>query len=282
MHDYINLRLDVSPCSQDITDLLAAFLADVGFESFEPDENGLNAYIKNSDFNRDAVNDVISSFPIDTNITLSHDLVQGKNWNSEWEKNYFKPIVIDDKCSVHASFHKDYTTSEFNIVIDPKMAFGTGHHSTTAGMIRLILEEDLKGKKVADVGTGSGILAMLCKMKNADEVSGIEIDEFAAENARENCFMNNLDVKIITGDASALSQIEKVNVLLANINRNIIINDLENYINSLTDDGILLLSGFYKEDIPLIGDETEKFGYSVTKIKEDKNWVAIKLEKTNK
>ena len=278
MHDYLKLHISANPCSEDITDLLAAFLADEGYESFIADDEGLNAYIIKDQFDETKVKKVLSDFPIETNLTYSFETEKGKDWNEEWEKNYFKPILIGEKCVVHSSFHKDIPEAEFDIQIDPKMAFGTGHHSTTSGMIRLILEENLEGKSVIDMGTGTGILAFLCKMKGASEVVAIEIDPFAIENARENAVLNNLDITFICGDASSLKETGEADLFMANINRNIITNDLKKYSKHLKKDGTMMLSGFYSHDIPIVMSYAEKEGLTLIETIEDNNWVAIKLK----
>ena len=279
MQDYINLRIDVANCSEDITDLLAAFLADEGFETFVPDEKGLTAYIKKEIFNFDKIKDILSDFPIKTDFEINYEVEPGKDWNEEWEKNYFQPIVIADKCVVHSSFHKDVPQAQYSIMIDPKMAFGTGHHATTSGMINLILEEDFKGKYVIDMGTGTGILSFLCKMRGASEVVGIEIDRAAYDNAVENAKLNNLEINMILGDASALKDLAKADFFMANINRNIITEDLHSYALHLKDKGKMFLSGFYRKDIPIVMEAAGKEGLSLIEIKENNDWVALKLSK---
>ncbi len=165
MKNYISLRILFTPCSADATDLMAAYLADFGYESFVADEEGLTAYIDAAEFNESIVQEVVDGFPMQCQIEYSSEFVEGKDWNEEWERNYFKPIVIDDACVVHSTFHKDVPQAEYDIVIDPKMAFGTGHHATTCMMIRGILSLKLKDKKGIDMGTGTGILAILASMR---------------------------------------------------------------------------------------------------------------------
>lgn len=279
MQDYIELRVNANPCSEDITDLLAAFLGDIDYESFTPDSDGLTAYIKDSLFDESSVKEVLEEFPIDTLLTYSFQEVKGEDWNQEWEKHYFKPIVIGDKCVVHSSFHKDVPVADYDIVIDPKMAFGTGHHSTTSNMMQHILASDMEGKRVIDMGTGTGILAILCKMRGAGKVTGIEIDPFAWENAVENARLNNTEVEMICGDASSLGGLEPADYFLANINRNIITGDIAAYSKSLKKGGIIYLSGFYKEDMPIVAAAAEKEGLIAKDYLEDMGWVAMKLVK---
>ncbi len=279
MQDYIALRIDAVPCSEDITDLLAAFLCDEGFESFKPDDCGLTAYVRTDLYDEGAVKKILEEFPIDTDFTFSSETVKGEDWNEEWEKHYFQPIVVDDKCVVHSSFHKDVPSAEYDIVIDPKMAFGTGHHSTTSNMMRHILSSDMEGKSVIDMGTGTGILAILCKMKGADNVTGIEIDPFAWENAVENAALNNVKVNMLCGDAGLLAGLDQADYFLANINRNVITSDIESYASCLKQGGIMLLSGFYRSDIPIVEKAANEYGLFLESEKEDNDWVALRLKK---
>ena len=260
MNDYTALRVDLSPCSSDTTDLLAAYLAEIGYESFEPDDTGITAYIPAESFSEREVRDVLADFPIPVEPTLSHTLVEGQDWNSEWEKNYFRPIIIDDECVIHSTFHTDIPPAGYDIVIDPKMAFGTGHHATTSMMLRHILNSDIEGKRVIDMGTGTGILAILAKMKGASEVTGIEIDPAACINAAENVGLNNVEVRLLEGDSGRLEDTGKADVFLANINRNVILADLNRYADALKPGGEMILSGFYASDIPLIERAAEIYG----------------------
>lgn len=282
MNDYLSIRVNCSPCSEDITDLAAAFLADAGFESFEPDDTGLTAYIRASEDGETLAAEALTYFPMDTTFTLSSEFIKGEDWNSEWEKNYFKPIVIGDMVVVHSTFHKDVPSALYDIVIDPKMAFGTGHHDTTSQMMKLILELPLDGRSVIDMGTGTGILAILAKMRGASEVSGIEIDEPAYLNALEHIALNNVDINIIHGDASALKNLASSDFLFANINRNIILGDLDRYSSALKNGGEMLLSGFYESDIPIIESECAKYGIlEKSRLVSDKGWTALRLRKNS-
>lgn len=276
MNDYTSLRLELSPCDSDITDLMAAYLADAGYESFEPDDSGLTAYIPAADFKEEVVKEILSDFPIPVEATYNHDVVEGKDWNSEWEKNYFRPIVVADRCVIHSTFHTDVPAAKYDIVIDPKMAFGTGHHATTSMMLTQLLDSDLTGKKVTDMGTGTGILAILAKMAGAAEVHGIEIDPAACKNALENVAMNNVSVTLLEGDSLRLKETPPADVFLANINRNVILADLERYVEAMSPGGELILSGFYESDIPMLVRAADLYGLELTgKLKmEDPNLTA--------
>lgn len=254
MNDYRELRLDFSPCSADITDVMSALLADEGYESFVADENGLTAYIRTEEFSDEAVDTALATLPFETSARKSSIIIEGQDWNSEWEKHYFKPIVVGNRCVIHSSFHKDVPHAEYDIVIDPKMAFGTGHHATTSQVITALLNLRLEGKALTDMGTGTGILAILAAMRGATPVSGIEIDTPAWENALENVELNGVTdhVTLLNGDASLLPQLPKADIFVANINRNIITRDLAAYVAACKPGATMILSGFYETDIPVI------------------------------
>ena len=280
MNDYVEVRLDVTPCDEMHTDVLAALLAEAGFESFVPDETGLTAYIKAEMFSDDKLAEVISDFPFECDIKPKATVVEGQDWNKEWEKNYFQPIVIDDKCVIHSSFHKDIPECRYDIVIDPKMAFGTGHHSTTSLILRQLLSMNLQGRNVVDMGTGTGILAILAAMRGAKRIDAIEIDEFAYSNACENLRLNNAElVDIHLGDAALLSNIKDVDLFIANINRNIITADLPAYVSTLASGATMLLSGFYESDIPVILETATPLGLEYLSHSVDNNWSCLKLTK---
>ncbi len=280
--NYYKVRLNCVPCSEDITDLLAAFLADIGFESFEPDEAGLTAYVQASDFSEESIKEIIEDFPMETSISFESEFVESKNWNEEWEKHYFQPIVIAGECVVHSSFHKNVPEARYDILIDPKMAFGTGHHATTSQMMRYVLDlKDIDGKSVIDMGTGTGILAILCKMRGAGNVTGIEIDPGAYENALENATLNNQAIDFICSDASALENCQPADIFLANINRNVITSDINKYAEKIKDGGVLLLSGFYSADIPIVMEAAAPLGFTLDKTSEEgDHWAAIRLVKS--
>lgn len=280
MNDYYKVRVQANPCTGDITDLAAAFMADAGFESFEPDNEGLTAYINAKLGNGAATaTEALTGFPIDTVFDISEEYVEGRDWNEEWEKNYFKPIVIEGRCVIHSTFHKDVPEAEYDIVIDPKMAFGTGHHDTTSQMVQHLLEADLEGRSVIDMGTGTGILGILAAMRGARHVAGIEIDEPAYLNALDHVKLNGVDMQVIHGDASALSRLEPSDVFLANINRNIITADIDRYAENLKSGGSMYLSGFYEEDIPIISEAAARHRLHEANRKISNRWAAVKFVK---
>ncbi|MCM1484417.1 MAG: 50S ribosomal protein L11 methyltransferase [Muribaculaceae bacterium] len=283
MNDYEEVRFDLEPCTEYMTDVLAAMLADAGFESFVPDEKGLTAYIR-ADADADAchIDGIISFFPFETAVTYRRSVIEGRDWNSEWEKNYFKPIVIADRCVVHSTFHKDIPVCEYDILIDPKMAFGTGHHSTTSLIMNELLSMDMRGKKVVDMGTGTGILAILASMRGAENILAVEIDPAAYENAVENVSLNHREnIRLVLGDASALDACaaESADMLMANINRNVITADISRYASVLKRGGMMLLSGFYEEDIPVVEKAAEEYGVRPIGFDTLNKWACLKLHK---
>ena len=280
MNNYYKVRFDLNPCTETETDVLAALLCDAGFESFEPDCKGVSAYIRQELYEPSVVNDAIAVYPFSSSIKVTEELIEGQDWNSEWEKHYFKPIVFEDMCVVHSSFHTDYPKAEYDIVIDPKMAFGTGHHETTSLMIRRILSADMRGKNVLDMGTGTGILAILSAMRGAGNVVGVEIDPPAYENAKENIAVNGEErIDIRLGGVDAVKEVEYFDYVLANINRNIILADIGSYAKSLKSGGTMLLSGFYIHDVDMIVEAAGKYGLQKLSVLSQKDWANLMLIK---
>lgn len=278
MNDYYEVRVDITPCTEDATDYMAALLADAGYESFVPDTTGLTAYVKDSAYSEQAIADALAELPFECHTEWHATLVPGQDWNAEWEKNYFEPIVVaGDQCVIHSSFHTGYPACRYDITIDPKMAFGTGHHSTTSLIIETLLKLDLAGKSLTDVGTGTGILAILAAMRGAAPVNAIEIDGFAYENAVDNVKINNhAEINVIHGDASALAALPQADYLVANINRNIITADMPAYAAALKTGGTMLLSGFYEDDVPVVWQAAEQAGLTPAKqIAKPDHWACL-------
>ena len=207
------------------------------------------------------------------------ELIQGQDWNSEWEKHYFQPIVVGDRCVVHSSFHKEYPKAEYEIVVDPRMAFGTGHHESTSLMLERLLSYPLEGRKLLDMGTGTGILAILAAMRGAVHVVGVEIDEPAYLNAVDNAGINGVDLDLRLGGVETVTECAYFDYVLANINRNIIIADIDKYARSLRQGGIMTLSGFYVEDIPFVEEAGKKCGLAPVAFFEKRRWACLCLEK---
>lgn len=266
-----------------IQDILTGELGEIGFESFTTENNSTKGYIPEKDYDASKLDDLLRSFPLqDVTIQYSSQLIKAQDWNEEWEKNYFKPIKIDQDCIIRASFHPDEPGFQYTIIIDPKMAFGTGNHETTFLMIQEILQMDLSGKDVLDMGCGTAVLAILAKMKDAQRVVAVDIDEWAYNNALENTRLNQTgDIEVIIGGAEQISGLSPFDVIFANINRNILLQDIKHYSSVLKEGGTLLMSGFYTEDVPLITDEAQKNGLTSESTREKNNWVVVKTRKNN-
>ena len=272
---YIQVVFNCSPNNEVVTDVLASELADIGFESFVSSENGLQAFAPEPHFSVEKLNETLHQFPLDAKIDYSFKLIEDKNWNEEWEKNYFQPIVIGDKCIIHSSFHNPEGNYEYRILIDPKMAFGTGHHQTTGLILKEILSMNFTGKSVLDMGCGTAVLAILASMKGANPITAIDIDEWAYQNALENIQLNNTEkISVALGGAELLGD-ESYDIIFANINRNILLQDIPEYAKVLNDSGLLIMSGFYKEDIPAIRKKSEECGLQFLRFNEQDNWVSV-------
>ncbi len=273
---YIGYTFTIEP-RDPATEILIAELGYAGFESFVENEEGVIAYIQKDDFREDILEDIYILKSGEFKIDFVKEEIEQVNWNSEWEKN-FNPILIEDTVYIRAPFHEKLPNIEYDIVIEPKMSFGTGHHQTTHMMVKHLINLDLKDKKVLDMGCGTGVLAIFAEMKGAKPLDAIDIDNWCYLNSVENAERNNCtNISVYEGDASLLVN-KKYDVIIANINRNILLNDIKTYTNCLNKNGILLLSGFYQEDIPIIDAEVSKYNLKLQSIEEMKNWVALKYQ----
>lgn len=276
---YLEITFTTDPCNETISDVLAALAGEIGFESFVSWEQGVKGYIPEALFGEAALRDMIASFPLEgTGITYEIRPIEDKNWNEEWEKNYFKPIVIDGRCVVHSTFHTDVPQAEYDIVINPQMAFGTGHHETTSLIVARLLDARLEGKSLLDMGCGTSILAILAAQKGAMPVTAVDIDSWCVENSKENIRLNGVDhITVEQGDAALLEGKDPFDIVIANINRNILLTDLEQYVRCMKPGSEIYLSGFYTEDIPAIRKEAERQGLRYVDHTEKNRWAALKL-----
>ena len=250
-------------------------LAEIDFESFVETGTGINAYVAEKSFSEETIKEVLENFPFpDVAIHYEAELIKSRNWNEEWEKNFFQPIIIQNQVIIHSSFHKDIPPFPYDIVIDPKMSFGTGHHSTTALMVAYLLEQNLEGKSLLDMGCGTAVLAILAHKKGANPITAIDNDEWAYENSLENIRINQAsDIQVKSGDANLLGQ-ERYDYIFANINRNILLNDIPVYTACLKPNASLFMSGFYKEDLDIISEVCQQQSLELAGYKEDNRWVA--------
>ncbi|MBP0904319.1 50S ribosomal protein L11 methyltransferase [Mariniflexile gromovii] len=271
---YIGYEFKVTPLQPGV-EILIAELGYAGFESFVETEEGVTAYIQKDEWNASILDDVQILNSEEFKIAYEFNEIEQTNWNEEWEKN-FNPIIVDDVCTVRAPFHEKPNT-QYDIIIEPKMSFGTGHHETTHMMIQYILKNDFTNKSVLDMGCGTGVLAILAEMKGAKPVDAVDYDNWCYLNSIENVERNNCkNITVIEGDASVLSG-RKYDIIIANINRNILLNDMETYVSCLNQNGLLFLSGFYNDDIPVIQETCEKYLLKFEEKLERNHWVALKF-----
>lgn len=274
--NYIEYDFTVSPTEMG-AEILMAELAEVGFDSFEDTPTGIKAYIPKDSWNEQILQDIyLLSNP---EFTISYQIteIEQVNWNEEWEKN-FSPIVVEDLCTVRANFHPVPNT-RYDIVITPKMSFGTGHHETTYMMLQQLLPLSLEDTKVLDMGCGTGILAIMAALRGARDITAIDIDPWCVENATENVQQNDCSfITIKEGDVSLIVG-EQYNLILANINRNILLSDIPAYTQALLPQGLLLVSGFYEEDLPAIKEKCQEVGLTYLSHIERNRWVSAKFQR---
>ena len=280
--EYIEVSIKITPFSEENAEIVTAEVSELPFESFSSEEPYLKCYIQKDLYDAQALKVVLSGIEgYGFEIEHSANLILATNWNALWESQ-FNPIVVDNQCTIKASFHEGLKRTRFNITIDPKMAFGTGHHQTTYMMCRALLqnEEEVKDKVVMDMGCGTAILAILAAKMKAAKVYGIDIDAVAAISAYDNARLNRVGTKIETycGDASLLQR-NSYDVFLANINRNILLQDIPTYSVCLRKGGLLFVSGFYVDDMPMIIGTAAHAGLEYVSHDSIDNWCCIKFRK---
>ena len=259
-------------------DILVARLNEIEFESYSEDENGIKAYVKTQLLDKVAVKEIISEISALTELSFAINKVKQENWNAQWESNY-PPVFINKNCVIRAHFHDKIPNLEYEIIITPKMSFGTGHHETTSLMLNEMFNLDFKGKSVLDMGSGTGVLSILASKLGAKYLVGIDFDEWAFENAKENASLNNiLNINFVCGNANDIGA-AKYDIILANINRNIILNDLEISVGGMQDSAEILLSGFLQKDIPLILKNAKQLGLYMVVSKNKNKWQILHLKR---
>jgi len=261
-------------------EIFVSFLADLGCESFTDGETEavLLAYIAENNYNVENIEALFAAYKTETKLQYSIKEIEQQNWNAVWESNY-EPVLIAGTCFIRAPFHDPNLQATYNIVIEPKMSFGTAHHETTSLMIEFLLEENLQGKSVLDMGAGTGILAILAHLRGAQPITAIDNDEWAYLNNLENNARNNAEaITVKLGDASLLTENEKYDLIIANINRNILLRDLPVYSQVLQQNGVIFLSGFYMgEDLEMITQQCNSLGLQLVSVKEKNRWIAVKF-----
>lgn len=274
---YIKASFKLNPDNETNREIATAFLAQLDFESFDESGTELNAFYPIGKVTPEDIQQILDELPFE--VHFSEEEMPDINWNEEWEKNYFQPLLIGNECLIRAPFHKDYPEAPYEIIIEPNMAFGTGNHETTSLMIEHLMELNLHDQLVLDMGCGTGILGIFASMLGCKKVTAIDIDHWAFESTLENCRLNNItNLDALIGDATLLGN-KKFDLILANIQKNIILQDLEKYVSVLNDDGILIVSGFYKDDLEdIMGKASELFLRKLS-IKERNNWIACSFEK---
>ena len=302
---YLEFTFTTRPATEAVQDVLAAVLAEIGFDSFvhtdeldrpaierspnpeEPmlaekaGEDHFRCYIQQSLFSKEALDETLDAFPLpDVEISYTMAEAEDKDWNEEWEKNYFQPLVVDDRCVIAGTFHKDVPQAEYSIFINPQMSFGTGHHATTSQMISRLLTDDIRGREVLDMGCGTGILAILARMRGAHHCVAIDVDEWCVKNSLENIALNHLDgIDVELGNAASLAGKGPFDLIIANINLGILLSDLKYYVPVMKPHAYIYMSGFYDTDVPQLLAEAEAQGLTLVDQHVLDGWACIKLVK---
>lgn len=274
--DYLEIKIT---CLEEFREILIAELAEIGFDSFLETEEGVDAYIPESDLDRDKLQEILAQYQVPGQIEWREGILPKVNWNEEWEKNY-DPIEVEDLVYVRASFHSSQPGFRYEIVINPKMSFGTGHHATTFQMLRHQGDLDHQGKRVLDVGSGTGILAIMAHLLGAKSVEAFDIDDWCVDNGNENFDLNGLQTRMGLGTIREVNPSGTFDILLANINKNVLLDELAIYAGLLQEGGFLLLSGFYTEDIDDLLQVASPLGLDLVKRSSKDNWAALILKKT--
>ena len=280
---YYEVKFTLSPLNSDACDLLAALAGEAGFETFEETEEGLTGYVQQQLFDPSQLDELLQSFPF-PDVTVSYNVgeAEDRDWNEQWEQEGFDPIVVDNRLVIHDGRHLPEQLSTVNyqlsIEIDARLAFGTGTHETTRMVCSTLLTLPLDGKRVLDCGCGTGILGIVAMKLGASACTAYDIDEWSVDNTRHNAVINQVDITPLLGDATILNKVEgKFGLVMANINRNILLNDLPTFRSKMADDAQLILSGFYTADIPLLVDKAEECGLRLVSQLEENGWACLLL-----
>lgn len=283
---YFEVDFQLSPLSQDACDILAALTADAGFESFEETQHGIRGYVQQPLLDRQALEDIVNNFPImGTNIIYTINKAEDKDWNEQWEQEGFEPIIVgNNRLAIHDGRHLPSQPADISVEIDARLAFGTGTHETTQMICEWMLDMPMKGLRVMDAGCGTGILGIVALKLKASHVTAYDIDEWSSDNTCHNAVINRVDsqLSVYCGDASLLdSKTADYDLVLANINRNILLNDMPRFCQIMKQDAKLILSGFYTEDIPLLEARGKELGLTLTGAKNRDKWASIIMQRVN-
>lgn len=279
---YYEVKCVLNPFSQEAADLLSATLSEIGFEAFSVTEDGLTAYIQQSEWDEDKMRQSVQDFFLpDVGISYSCAEAPDEDWNQVWEEEGFQPVVIGDEVVVHDVKHTDVPPAKYDILITPRLAFGTGSHQTTRLILRTLAHLDVEGCRVVDAGTGTGILAIMAIKCGAASVFAYDIDEWSVENTRDNLLLNHIYnnvVEVQAGDSSVLEGREQADLLIANINRNILLADLPRFASAVKPGGKMILSGFYLADVPVLAEATVQHGFSLLQTESEEEWAMLLFE----
>lgn len=283
---YFEVDFQLSPLSQDACDILAALTADAGFETFEETQHGIRGYVQQPLLDRQALEDIVNNFPImGTNIIYTTSETEDKDWNEQWEQEGFEPIIVgNNRLAIHDGRHLPSQPADISVEIDARLAFGTGTHETTQMICEWMLDMPMKDLRVMDAGCGTGILGIVALKLKASHVTAYDIDEWSSDNTRHNAVINRVDsqLSVYCGDASLLdSKTADYDLVLANINRNILLNDMPHFCQIMKQDAKLILSGFYTEDIPLLEARGKELGLILTGTKNRDKWASIIMQRVN-
>lgn len=283
---YFEVDFQLSPLSQDACDILAALTADAGFESFEETQHGIRGYVQQPLLDGQALEDIVNNFPImGTNIIYTINKAEDKDWNEQWEQEGFEPIIVgNNRLAIHDGRHLPSQPADISVEIDARLAFGTGTHETTQMICEWMLDMPMKGLRVMDAGCGTGILGIIALKLKASHVTAYDIDEWSSDNTCHNAVVNRVDsqLSVYCGDASLLdSKTADYDLVLANINRNILLNDMPRFCQIMKQDAKLILSGFYTEDIPLLEARGKELGLTLTGAKNRDKWASIIMQRVN-
>ncbi len=274
--NYIKVDLNLKPL-EPLRDILISELADLNFESFENTESGFVGYIQKESFNEKDLIGLLDSYRELGDIDHEISEIEDQNWNAVWESEY-EIVDVEGKCLVRAPFHQIEKQNDYDIIIQPKMSFGTGHHETTFMMVAHTLETKIDGKQVLDMGSGTGVLAILASKMSASSVDAVDIEDWAFENTLENKELNDVEINVEKGDASLLKG-RSYDVILANINKNVLLQDLPTYVQCLKSDGVLILSGFFDTDVSDLKKAANELQLNLQGTKSRNGWAALKFKK---